>query len=86
MGIIFDIPELMLDGFLHLSELGSDYYVFNEERQRLQGVHTGHSFLPGVRFKIELVGVDFITLDSKWQMHEADHARKKTKKKRRRSS
>lgn len=68
MGIIFDIPALMLDSFLHVSELEGDYYAFDETRHKLQGVHTGHSYSCGTTFKVQLQEVDFITLESKWQL------------------
>ena len=68
MGIIFDIPSLMLDGFIHVSEIGNDYYIYNEELHKMQGRHTGHTYACGTQFEIQLSQLDFITLESKWEL------------------
>lgn len=84
MGVIFDIPELMLDGFLHVSELGNDYYLYDETRHKLQGKHTGHSYASGTHFMVQLAQVDFITLESKWELKNQEKRFKKRDKKRKR--
>ena len=40
-GIYFEIIELLLEGFIHISELEEDYFVFEEERMRLRGTRKG---------------------------------------------
>ena len=82
MGIIFDIPELMLDSFIHISELDGDYYIFDETRQKLVGRHSGHTYAAGTRFRARLVEVDFITLESAWELASQKRGSKKKKRKR----
>ncbi|MEI6531441.1 MAG: VacB/RNase II family 3'-5' exoribonuclease [Chlamydiota bacterium] len=76
MGIIFDIPSLMLDGFIHVSDLGDDYYVYHEALHKMQGRHTGHTYACGTKFEVQLSQVDFITLESKWELKGGKAARR----------
>ncbi len=69
MGIIFDIPELMLDGFIHISEISNDYLVFHEGTQTLQGRYNGESFKLGQKITLQLDELNLITLESRWSMH-----------------
>ena len=43
-GLTFEVLEMMTEGFLHVSELENDYYVFEEREMRLRGRHTGGLF------------------------------------------
>ena len=36
-GVYFEIVELLLEGFIHISELGDDYFVYEEEQMRPAG-------------------------------------------------
>jgi ribonuclease R len=80
-GIIFDIPELVLDGFIHISELGNDYFVYNESTKSLVGDRSNEQFRLGEHIKVNLAKVDLIGLESSWEM--LLHKRKKKRKKRR---
>ena len=61
-GVFVYIPDLMLDGLVHVTELGSDYYVFDEKRQLLTGKKTGTRFASGQELTIEIAGVDMAKL------------------------
>ena len=61
-GLFVYIPDLMLDGLVHVTELGSDYYVFDEKKQLLIGKKTGVKFASGQELTIEIAGVDMAKL------------------------
>ena len=61
-GVFVYIPDLMLDGLVHVTELGSDYYVFDEKKQLLIGKKTGVKFASGQELQIEIAGVDMAKL------------------------
>jgi ribonuclease R len=65
-GIHFEILELMLESFLHVSQLENDYYVYSEASASLQGRHTGKQFHAGDKVLVMLTDVNFITLESNW--------------------
>jgi ribonuclease R len=57
-GIFVTMDELLIDGMIHVSELGRDYYVFDETRHRLHGERTGVSFSLGQRVTVRIVRAD----------------------------
>jgi ribonuclease R len=76
-GIFFEIVDLMVEGFLHVSELDDDYYVFKEGSMRLEGVRTHKGFSPGESVNVLLKSVDLIFLETTWE-----YLREKKQKKR----
>lgn len=80
-GVYFEVLELMLESYLHVSELEDDYYVFDEAKNVLTGRHRGMSFHAGDKLTVMLKDIDFITLDSKWSLvSEEPRVRAKTEK------
>lgn len=67
-GIYFEVIDLMLENYLHVSELENDYYEFDETAVILRGRRHGQVFKAGDKITVMLSGVDFITLDSKWNL------------------
>ncbi len=75
-GITFEIIEYMLEGFLHVSELENDYYLFDDVQKVLKGRRTGGTYLAGDRMTVMLKEADFITLESRWHLVEGPKDRK----------
>jgi ribonuclease R len=73
-GIYFEIIELLLEGFIHISDLEEDYFVFEEERMRLRGTKRGGLYAPGDRLTVMLKDVDFISQDTKWYIVSNQHS------------
>ncbi len=67
-GIFFEILELMLESFLHVSELENDYFIFEESTNQLIGRHQGISYHSGDKIAVMLKEVDFITQESQWHL------------------
>ncbi len=67
-GIFFEIAELMLEGFVHISELGDDYFEFNPDSGQLYGTHTGKTFRLGEQITVHPRHIDLITMESEWEL------------------
>lgn len=75
-GIFFDVLDFMIEGFVHISEIGSDYYVyFDSPSVRLEGRGTKECFRSGDKITVLVKDINLITLDSSWYLaghQEAD--------------
>lgn len=67
-GLFFEMSELMLEGFLHISELENDYFIFDPERNILYGRGGGKKHFMGEEIKVKPLGADLILLESKWEL------------------
>ena len=67
-GIFFEILELMLESYLHVSQLEDDYYNFDEKKMILKGSHTGRIYHAGDKIEVALKDIDFITLETDWSL------------------
>lgn len=89
-GFHFEILDLLLEGFLHIAELEEDYFIFEEQFMRLRGKRQGIIYASGDRIVVQLRNVDFISMETKWEIIErtagvvpspkADHKKTKQKK------
>ena len=75
-GIYFEIIALMVEGFLHISELGEDYFVYEEEKMRLRGTRRGGIYAPGDTLTVMLKEVDFVFQETKWYAVSNQHSAK----------
>lgn len=73
-GIYFEIIDLLLEGFIHISELDADYYLFEEELMRLRGSSHGGLFTAGDRLTVQLQEIDFILQETKWYLVANQHS------------
>ncbi len=66
-GIFFELTDFVLEGFLHISQVGSDFYRFEERRMALVGERTGERFQVGDEVTVRLRSLDLITLQTEWE-------------------
>ncbi len=57
-GVFVTLDATRVDGLVHVSELGRDYFRFESARHELRGERTGRSFRLGDRILVKLVRVD----------------------------
>jgi len=57
-GIFVALDDIYIEGLVHISDLGSDYFHFNAQKHLLQGERTGRRFRLGDRVQIRVVRVD----------------------------
>ncbi|MGL5392379.1 MAG: ribonuclease R [Shewanella sp.] len=64
-GLFVRLNDLFIDGLVHISSLGSDYYQFDPMRQRLIGENTGQIYQVGdpVTVKVAAVNLDDRPID-----------------------
>jgi ribonuclease R len=67
-GLSFELPSLMLEGFLHISELEDDYFMFNPQQTTLVGRSTGKTHRVGEPITVRPLTLDLILLESKWEL------------------
>jgi ribonuclease R len=57
-GIFVTLDALFVEGLVHISDLGADYFHFDEARHALVGERSGQQFRLSDRVSVELVRVD----------------------------
>ena len=57
-GLFVQLDALYVEGMIHISELGRDYFRFDEVRQELRGEHTGIRYAIGTRLRVQVSRVD----------------------------
>ncbi len=87
-GLFFELSDLSIEGFLHISELENDYFVYDQERGILFGRSTGKTHRSGDKLTVKLNRIDLILMESQWSLATA-HPRRpqqehRSEKKRRR--
>ena len=61
-GLFVTLDALYVEGLVHITELGGEYYRFDETRQELRGERTGIRYAVGARVRVQVSRVD---LDSR---------------------
>ena len=86
-GIFFDVVDVMIEGFLHVSELEDDYFIFNDSRTELQGRETDTSYRSGDRISVICDHVSILMQEASWVMAGKEgHEQPSVKKHRKKSS
>ena len=57
-GLFVTLDALYVDGLVHITELGGEYYSFDEARQELRGERTGVRYAVGSRVRVQVSRVD----------------------------
>ena len=56
-GIFVQLDELYVEGLIHVSELGSDYFQYDEARNELRGERTGSAYRLTDRVRVQVLRV-----------------------------
>jgi len=57
-GFFVELTDLFVEGFVPLSSLGDDFYVYRERQRAIIGQHSKRTFLLGQRIRVCLVRID----------------------------
>jgi ribonuclease R len=57
-GLFVQLSELYVEGLIHITELGGEYYKFDELRQELRGERTGVRYAVGTKLRVQVMRVD----------------------------
>jgi len=57
-GLFVTLDALYVEGLIHITELGGEYYQFDEVRQELRGQRSGVRYVVGARVRVQVIRVD----------------------------
>ena len=57
-GLFVTLDGLYVEGLVHITELGGEYFRFDEVRQELRGERTGIRYVVGTRVRVQVSRVD----------------------------
>ncbi|GMR06401.1 MAG: ribonuclease R [Gammaproteobacteria bacterium] len=57
-GLFVTLDEIYIDGLIHITALGNDYFHFDAAKSRLTGERTRKTYRPGDRLQVMVVRVD----------------------------
>ncbi|MEW6705621.1 MAG: ribonuclease R [Pseudomonadota bacterium] len=57
-GLFVQLDALYVEGLVHITELGGEYFRFDEARQELRGERTGIRYTVGARVRVQVSRVD----------------------------
>ncbi|MDE2075944.1 MAG: ribonuclease R [Burkholderiales bacterium] len=60
-GLFVLLDGLFVEGLIHITELGGEYFKFDEARQELRGERTGVRYAVGARVRVQVSRVDLDT-------------------------
>src|SRR5208283_3441778 len=57
-GLFVQLVGMQVDGLIHVANLGSEYYRFEEDRRALVGERSGQRYTLGDRLRVKVTRVD----------------------------
>lgn len=64
--LFFEVETFDLESTLHVSEIGNDYFEFNQNKMQFTGKRTGKTYAAGQTIYVRLDKIDFILQEAKW--------------------
>ena len=80
-GLFVALDDVYVEGLVHISELGADYFHFDQGLHQIIGERTGIRFRLGDRLSVKLARVDLETSKIDFVLDEAPVEKKKARKK-----
>ena len=69
-GMFVSLDDLYVEGLVHISELGKDYFQFDAAKHQLLGERTGQRYRLGDRVQVRVVKVDMESTKVDFVLHE----------------
>jgi ribonuclease R len=79
-GVYFELKELFLEGFLHISELEDDYFIYQQTAGQLFGKFSGKKHYVGEEITVSVVNLNLITQEMQWELAVRNKRKKKSRK------
>jgi ribonuclease R len=73
-GIFVALDDIYIEGLVHISDLGSDYFHFDARKHLLLGERTGRKFRLGDRVRVKVVRVDLQSTKIDFVLEDAPDA------------
>lgn len=82
-GIFVELKEMYVEGLVHVTALGEDYFHYDPRRRRLTGENSGVMFQIGVEVKVRVVRVDIDQARIDFELADESTAGRAKKRRRR---
>ena len=82
-GLFIELDEIYIEGLLHVTELGNDYFTYEKNKHAMIGERTNLSYRLGDRLKVKVVRVDLETTKIDFSLEGSKSKPKKIKKQKR---
>ncbi len=79
-GIYFELSPLQFEGFVHISDLGNEYFRYSNEQNLLCGERTNMTFKTGSKIKVVIDHLSLITGETHFRILNAPGKKKRRKK------
>tara|TARA_B100001057_G_scaffold344550_1_gene345550 strand:- start:810 stop:1367 length:558 start_codon:yes stop_codon:yes gene_type:complete len=56
-GLFIELDGYFVDGLLHVSQLGQDYFIFDKEKTSLAGSRSGEKYVLGQKLEVRVVDI-----------------------------
>ncbi len=66
--LFFEVPQFDLEGSIHVSELGNDYFEYDAKRLTFRGRRTGKTFSCGAILFVCIREIDLVRQLSRWEI------------------
>ncbi len=64
--LFFEVPLFDLEGTIHVSKLGNDFFEYSSARMTFRGTRTGKTFTAGQPLHVRLENINYILQQSEW--------------------
>ncbi len=71
-GLLVELPDFVLSGLIHVSELTDDFYTFDAVRQRFVGRRTRQTYTVGDKLRVEVADVDIFKRQVDFRLAEEE--------------
>ncbi len=68
------LDDIFIDGLVHVSELGQDYFHYDQAKHLMLGERTGKRYRLGDRVRVKVVRVDIETSKIDFSLVEQDNS------------
>ena len=80
-GLFVELDDIFIEGLLHVTELGSDYFTYDKQKHAMVGERTTIQYRLGDRLKVKVVRVDLETSKIDFSLVGGERKNKTEKKK-----
>ena len=78
-GLFVELDDIFIEGLLHVTELGSDYFTYDKQKHAMVGERSSTQYRLGDRLKVKVVRVDLETSKIDFSLVGGEKRNKKNK-------
>ena len=79
-GLFIELDDIYIEGLLHVTELGNDYFVYDKSKHAIIGERTHLSYRLGDRLKVKVAKVDLESIKIDFTLADSSKSSAKVKK------